>query len=177
MVFSQFVLAPFIAPNSKIPNSIQLIIFIASSILNAIFLKLKLILAYRGYVELAEEDDYDPVSFIPIRRSPTKYSNHDLYASDVVAELIRRVTTVCNFQDLIADPCKTYNEEDSCIVCLCQFQGKDEIRQLNTCRHIFHKSCLDRWIHHDQVLCPLCRTPFLPMEKKAQWLYHTYIGN
>ncbi|KAI3851044.1 hypothetical protein MKW92_045459 [Papaver armeniacum] len=170
MVFSQFDTAPFIAPNSKIPNSIQLIIYIARSILIAIFLKVERTLGHRGYVEQAEEDEHGLVPFNPIGRTLMKYSNHDLYASDVVAELIRRVTTVCNFEDLIADPCKTYYEEDSCVVCLCQFQGKDEIRQLNTCRHIFHKSCLDRWIHHDQVLCPLCRTPFLPMKIKAQWL-------
>ncbi|KAI3887029.1 hypothetical protein MKX03_025603 [Papaver bracteatum] len=167
MVFSPFLLAPFIAPNSKIPNSIQLIIFIASNILNAIFVKLKRFLGHRGYVEQAEEDEL---------MHRMKYSNHDLYASDVVAELIRRVTTICNFEDLIAYPCKTYYEEDSCIVCLCQFQGNDEIRQLNTCQHIFHKSCLDRWIHHDQVLCPLCRTPFLLMKKKGSMAV-AYIDN
>ncbi|KAI3997464.1 hypothetical protein MKX01_008071 [Papaver californicum] len=165
MVFSQFVVAPFIAPNSKIPNSIQLIIYIVRSILNAISLKLeRRISVLRGYVEQAEEDERHLVPINPIGRTLTKDSYRDLPSSEVIAELIRRVTTVSSFEDLIADPCTTYYEEDSCIVCLCQFHDKDEIRQLNTCRHIFHKSCLDLWVHHDQVLCPLCRTPFLAMK-------------
>ncbi|MCL7046175.1 hypothetical protein MKW94_016993 [Papaver nudicaule] len=150
MVFSPFVMAPFITPSSKIPSSIQLIIYIASSIVNSIFLNLKRILS-----EDKSEEDRD------------LEADHDLYTSDVVAELIRRVTTVSNFEDLISDTCATYYEEDSCIVCLCQFQRKDEIRQLNTCEHIFHRSCLDRWIHHGQVLCPLCRTPFLTMKRNS----------
>ncbi|MCL7046457.1 hypothetical protein MKW94_016879 [Papaver nudicaule] len=121
-------MAPFITPSSNIPSSIQLIIYIASSILYSF-----------------PEDRDLAVPLNPTRRYLTKEAHHDLYTPDAVTELIRQVTTV----------------EDSCIVCLCQFQGEDEIRQLNTCRHIFHRPCLDRWIHRDQVLCPLCRTPFL----------------
>ncbi|KAI3997454.1 hypothetical protein MKX01_008061 [Papaver californicum] len=177
MGFFPFVMAPHIAPNSKIPYSIHLIIYIVSSILKAIFLKLKQrILGHQGNVEQAAEVHHDQVlPFNTIGRNLTRVSFHDLYTSDNVAKLIRRVTSVSNFEDLIADPCTTYHEEDSCIVCLCQFHGKDVIRQLNTCRHIFHRSCFDQWIHHDQVLCPLCRTPFLAMKKTTMVV--AYIGN
>ncbi|KAI3913403.1 hypothetical protein MKW98_003882 [Papaver atlanticum] len=162
MGFFPFVMAPFIAPNSKIPYSIQLITYILITILKGIFLKFKRILGYRcDVVEQAEV----LVSFNPIGRNLMQDSYHDLYTADAVAELLRRVTTVSSFEDLIDNPCTTYHEEDSsCVVCLCQFQGKDEIRQLNTCRHIFHRQCLDRWIHYDQVLCPLCRTPLLAVK-------------
>ncbi|KAI3877810.1 hypothetical protein MKW92_013425 [Papaver armeniacum] len=173
MGFFPFVMAPFIAPNSKIPYSIQLIIYIVNNILKGIFLKLKRILGHLGDVDQAEV----LVSFDPIGRNLTQDSYPDLYASDDVAELLRRVTTVSNFEDLIANPCTTYHEEaSSCIVCLCQFLGKDEIRQLNTCQHIFHRQCLDRWIHHEQVLCPLCRTPFLSMKKRNSMAVD-YIGH
>ncbi|GFP81263.1 E3 ubiquitin-protein ligase rha1b [Phtheirospermum japonicum] len=37
-------------------------------------------------------------------------------------------------------------------------------RRLTNCRHIFHRSCLDRWMDHDQKTCPLCRTQFIPEE-------------
>ncbi|MCL7042152.1 hypothetical protein MKW94_022833 [Papaver nudicaule] len=131
-----FVLASSIQPNSRIPNSIQLIIYIVSSIFDAVFLKLKRTLGHHGYEEAAD---------------------HDLYTTDFVAG---RVTIVSNFEDLIADPC------------IMKKTGKDEIRQLDACRHIFHVSCLDQWIHTDQVLCPLCRTPFLGMKKNSL----AYIG-
>ncbi|KAI3842516.1 hypothetical protein MKX03_034382 [Papaver bracteatum] len=173
MGFFPFVMAPYIAPNSKIPYSIQLIIYIVYIILKGIFLKLKRILGHLGDVEQAEV----LVSFNPMGRNLMQDSYQDLYASDAVAELLRGVTTVSSFEDLIANPCTTHHEEDSrCIVCLCQFQGKDETTQLNICRHIFHRPCLDRWIHHDQVLCPLCRTPFLAMEKKLNGCV-AHIGN
>nr|KYP67299.1 RING-H2 zinc finger protein RHA1b [Cajanus cajan] len=52
--------------------------------------------------------------------------------------------------------------EESCAVCLFDFQGEEEIRRLPNCRHIFHRGCLDRWMGYHQRTCPLCRTPFIP---------------
>ncbi|KAG8391859.1 hypothetical protein BUALT_Bualt01G0230800 [Buddleja alternifolia] len=51
---------------------------------------------------------------------------------------------------------------ESCAVCLSELVGEEEIRWLSNCKHIFHRSCLDRWMDHDQITCPLCRTPFAP---------------
>ncbi|KAL5714756.1 Homeobox protein B-H1 [Ranunculus cassubicifolius] len=55
-----------------------------------------------------------------------------------------------------------YADPLSPTICLYEFQGKEEIRRLTNCRHIFHRICLDRWMDHDQKTCPLCRTPFIP---------------
>ncbi|CAL5411099.1 unnamed protein product [Camellia sinensis] len=59
------------------------------------------------------------------------------------------------FSDLVDPP-------ESCAVCLYDFDGGDEIRRLTNCCHIFHRSCLDRWMDHDHRTCPLCRTLFIP---------------
>ncbi|KAJ4954990.1 hypothetical protein NE237_011773 [Protea cynaroides] len=76
--------------------------------------------------------------------------------------LIREILPVVKFEDLItAGESET---SDSCAVCLYEFEGREEIRRLTNCRHIFHKSCLDRWMDHDQKTCPLCRTPFISDE-------------
>ncbi|OIT32211.1 PREDICTED: E3 ubiquitin-protein ligase RHA1B-like [Nicotiana attenuata] len=69
--------------------------------------------------------------------------------------LIRELLPVVKFSELVDPP-------ESCAVCLYEFDGDDEIRRLTNCRHIFHRSCLDRWMDHDQKTCPLCRTPFIP---------------
>ncbi|XP_022773207.1 E3 ubiquitin-protein ligase RHA1B-like [Durio zibethinus] len=73
----------------------------------------------------------------------------------VSALLIRELLPVVKFSDLVDPP-------DSCAVCLYDFKGQDEIRPLRNCRHIFHRSCLDRWMVYDQKTCPLCRTCFVP---------------
>ncbi|KAH7863209.1 hypothetical protein Vadar_014756 [Vaccinium darrowii] len=70
------------------------------------------------------------------------------------AILIRELLPVVKFSDLVDPP-------DSCAVCLYEFDGGEEIRQLPNCCHIFHRSCLDRWMDHDQQTCPLCRTRFV----------------
>ncbi|KFK33011.1 hypothetical protein AALP_AA6G318700 [Arabis alpina] len=51
---------------------------------------------------------------------------------------------------------------DCCAVCLHEFENEDEILRLTNCQHIFHRSCLDRWMMgYNQMTCPLCRTPFI----------------
>ncbi|PSS09392.1 E3 ubiquitin-protein like [Actinidia chinensis var. chinensis] len=74
----------------------------------------------------------------------------------VSAVLIRELLPVVKFADLV-DPLT-----EICAVCLYEFDGGDEIRRLTNCRHVFHRSCLDRWMDHDRRTCPLCRTQFVP---------------
>lgn len=88
--------------------------------------------------------------------------------SPVSAVLIREILPVFKFEDLRfvsgdVDP------PESCAVCLYEFEGGEEIRWLTNCKHIFHRSCLDRWMDHDQKTCPLCRTPFVPDEMKDEF--------
>ncbi|XP_019168700.1 PREDICTED: E3 ubiquitin-protein ligase RHA1B-like [Ipomoea nil] len=80
----------------------------------------------------------------------------------VSATLIRELLPVVKFSEL-ADP------PESCAVCLYEFDRDDEIRRLTNCRHIFHRSCLDRWMDHDQKTCPLCRTPFIPEDMQESF--------
>lgn len=44
-----------------------------------------------------------------------------------------------------------------CCVCLCGFQGSEEVSELS-CKHFFHKACLDKWFHNRHSTCPLCRS-------------------
>ncbi|CDP08780.1 unnamed protein product [Coffea canephora] len=86
----------------------------------------------------------------------------------ISAILIRELLPVVKFSDLVAgaggEP-----PEKSCAVCLSEFEGGEEIRWLKNCKHIFHRSCLDRWMDHDQKTCPLCRTPFVPRDLEDEF--------
>ncbi|CAI8613182.1 unnamed protein product [Vicia faba] len=45
----------------------------------------------------------------------------------------------------------------------------EEIRCITNYKHIFHKTCVDRWIDHDQKTCPLCKTHFIPCGKMEDY--------
>lgn len=60
--------------------------------------------------------------------------------------------------------------DSECPVCLQEFHKDQEVRVLPSCRHMFHRGCLDRWLEHEQFTCPLCRSSVVPEEvlKKQQ---------
>ncbi|KAL7607691.1 brassinosteroid-responsive RING protein 1 [Lactuca sativa] len=79
-------------------------------------------------------------------------------SSPVSAMVTREFLVVRSFKDI--DERKDL--EESCAVCLNEFEGDDKIRCLINCTHTFHQNCLDRWMDHVQGTCPICRTPILP---------------
>lgn len=47
-----------------------------------------------------------------------------------------------------------------CAVCLEDVQRGEAVRQLPACGHLFHKDCIDMWLH-SHTTCPLCRCELL----------------
>ncbi|XP_020219623.1 E3 ubiquitin-protein ligase RING1-like [Cajanus cajan] len=47
--------------------------------------------------------------------------------------------------------------QNECVICLTPFEEEDSVRKLHTCKHIFHTSCIDKWLGSHSG-CPLCRT-------------------
>ncbi|KAG0497011.1 hypothetical protein HPP92_001702 [Vanilla planifolia] len=54
-----------------------------------------------------------------------------------------------------------------CVICLSGIREGDEIRKPR-CSHLFHRSCLDRWIEQRRVDCPLCRGPLVSVDVKEK---------
>ena len=48
-----------------------------------------------------------------------------------------------------------------CAVCLEDVQGGEMVRQLPSCKHIFHVECVDMWLH-SHTTCPICRCDLSP---------------
>ncbi|KAL2918529.1 hypothetical protein HK105_201930 [Polyrhizophydium stewartii] len=46
---------------------------------------------------------------------------------------------------------------EKCSICLTQYDDGDELRVMS-CRHGFHKDCLDQWLVSYHNSCPICRT-------------------
>ncbi|MED6119604.1 hypothetical protein PIB30_013241 [Stylosanthes scabra] len=66
---------------------------------------------------------------------------------------------VARFQDL---KCLREEHEESseetCSICLVEFEDEDAVSKLRRCNHIFHLSCIEQWIDRNQFSCPLCRS-------------------
>ncbi|KAL6506793.1 hypothetical protein OROHE_022230 [Orobanche hederae] len=52
-----------------------------------------------------------------------------------------------------------------CSICLSEFDPTTEINRLS-CGHVFHKSCLERWLNYWNTTCPLCRNYMMPQEEE-----------
>lgn len=59
-------------------------------------------------------------------------------------------------------------KQQQCAVCLSDFGSGQEVRALPYCCHIFHKDCIDGWLHHNHRTCPLCRTSLLTEDISMQ---------
>ncbi|KAK6918355.1 Zinc finger, RING-type [Dillenia turbinata] len=111
---------------------------------------------------LGLDDFLEPTIIWP---NPPESAHDPVHLPDppISALLIRELLPVIKFSDLTDDP------PESCAVCLYEFEGKEEIRRLTNCKHIFHRMCLDRWMDCDQKTCPLCRTQFVPSELQEEF--------
>ncbi|KAI3944116.1 hypothetical protein MKW92_037318 [Papaver armeniacum] len=83
------------------------------------------------------------------------------------AESHHSAVTSANLE-LISSGKMKASDQDSCAICLRDYEGQDEIRPLISCHHIFHGSCLDRWIVGDQTTCPLCRNSLISSNSDVQ---------
>ncbi|CAL9038113.1 unnamed protein product, partial [Musa banksii] len=48
--------------------------------------------------------------------------------------------------------------EHVCVICMRNFEGSHEVRELSNCAHAFHTACLDSWMDEGRWTCPLCRS-------------------
>ncbi|GMM38013.1 hypothetical protein DASC09_053380 [Saccharomycopsis crataegensis] len=55
---------------------------------------------------------------------------------------------------------------DSCPVCLCEYEDEDACRKLRACGHFFHQECIDQWLITGRNSCPLCRKKGVAVKKK-----------
>ena len=110
------------------------------------------------------DPDVDWVTRSEAESAVTHYQYQPSCAS-ISATLIREMLPATRFGDVLAESgAEAGRVPESCAVCLYEFEEHDEIRRLRNCPHIFHRSCVDRWIDHDRKTCPLCRTSLIPDE-------------
>ncbi|KAA8526641.1 hypothetical protein F0562_008156 [Nyssa sinensis] len=80
--------------------------------------------------------------------------------SEAYMEELRSRTPAVRFDSVCSN-----EPEQECSVCLTQFEPDSDINHLS-CGHVFHKLCLEKWLKHWNVTCPLCRTRMVPLEEE-----------
>ncbi|XP_065512555.1 E3 ubiquitin-protein ligase Praja-2 [Caloenas nicobarica] len=71
-------------------------------------------------------------------------------------------TIDCLPQTIITDD---HNGLEQCAICFCEYV-KDEIITELPCHHLFHKSCVTRWLQESGT-CPVCRHVLVPVLPEA----------
>ncbi|XP_071715047.1 probable E3 ubiquitin-protein ligase XERICO [Rutidosis leptorrhynchoides] len=74
--------------------------------------------------------------------------------SKIYMEEFRSRTPTLRYDSL---SCTTKQE---CSVCLIEFKPDAKINRLS-CGHVFHKSCLEKWLNYWNITCPLCRNDMM----------------
>ncbi|TKY60721.1 putative RING-H2 finger protein ATL21A [Spatholobus suberectus] len=46
--------------------------------------------------------------------------------------------------------------DNTCAICLCEYEPKETLRSIPECNHYFHTDCIDEWLKLNGT-CPLCR--------------------
>ncbi|KAJ5408108.1 hypothetical protein N7509_001991 [Penicillium cosmopolitanum] len=49
------------------------------------------------------------------------------------------------------------SDGERCLICLSDYEVAEEVRELNKCKHVFHRDCIDQWLTTGRNSCPLCR--------------------
>ncbi|XP_062221210.1 probable E3 ubiquitin-protein ligase ATL45 [Phragmites australis] len=119
--------------------------------------------------------------FIPAAAAPRSGGATGARRPDdaVGATALRRAGCACVFKGAAAidvPPAFAYDDPESssksggstlCAVCLEDVQRGETVRRLPACEHLFHKECVDMWLH-SHTTCPLCRCELLPRRHAAK---------
>ncbi|KAH8114585.1 hypothetical protein DFH11DRAFT_172893 [Phellopilus nigrolimitatus] len=54
---------------------------------------------------------------------------------------------------------------DRCLICLDDYKPEDDLRLLS-CKHAFHKACVDQWLKTGRNNCPACRSKGVKTEEQ-----------
>ena len=58
-----------------------------------------------------------------------------------------------------------------CLICLDDYEPEHDIRVMS-CRHAFHKDCVDKWLQVGRNNCPACRSKVSEVEYLSINLSH-----
>ncbi|KAG8771424.1 hypothetical protein FRC12_003622 [Ceratobasidium sp. 428] len=74
-----------------------------------------------------------------------------------IAKAGLRVIKGAQLGEFAKDGGVTENCTERCLICLDDYADEEDLR-IMSCKHMFHKDCVDRWMETGRNNCPACRT-------------------
>jgi len=59
-------------------------------------------------------------------------------------------------------------DQDTCSICLSKYEKDEAVSYLNTCNHLFHTTCIDKWLRDFNHKCPVCRMSADPSKNESE---------
>lgn len=74
-------------------------------------------------------------------------------------------STISSFSKLVLGESRRLPgpNDNTCPICLSEYQPKETLRCIPECRHCFHAECLDEWLRMN-ITCPVCRNCPSPIQ-------------
>ncbi|KAJ4714207.1 RING-H2 finger protein [Melia azedarach] len=104
-----------------------------------------------------------PKCFIIVVRSTSNRSpphpedDHQHDSEDDQEDKLAAIPVLTYAETTLPSGSPVSSERESCAVCLGEYADTDIVRVLPSCKHMFHKNCIDRWLTVRSSNCPFCR--------------------
>ncbi|KAI3867339.1 hypothetical protein MKW98_001773 [Papaver atlanticum] len=76
----------------------------------------------------------------------------------LIKEELKEKLPIVTFDESLRD------KDSLCCVCLGDFELREQLQQIPSCKHVFHVECIHHWLRTNST-CPLCRCFILPVKK------------
>jgi hypothetical protein len=99
-----------------------------------------------------------PVADLPVVADPP-VANLPVVADPPVADLpvVADPPVVPPVLSIIYNNAVIPFEQTECPICLNDFENLEELIQISSCRHVFHRDCMDAYLENGPLVCPCCR--------------------
>ncbi|XP_058009722.1 probable E3 ubiquitin-protein ligase RHA4A [Hevea brasiliensis] len=154
-------LPPNATPPHLYPQALQLKLYqtfiFSIPILFSIILLLLFYLFYLKRKATSSSLSSSPTQILPITSNQSTQSAPSVCQIGLKKEIKDKLPIVLFDEEL-------RTREPQCCVCLGEFEIKEELLQIPTCKHVFHIECIHHWLHSNST-CPLCRSFVIPTTK------------
>ncbi|XP_010267578.1 PREDICTED: probable E3 ubiquitin-protein ligase RHA4A [Nelumbo nucifera] len=116
-----------------------------------------LLLFYLFYLKRRASNLSPSPPTLPLRSGQATPYNHLSPAVALKEEAKDKLPIVIFDEDL-------KSRDSQCCVCLGDFEIKEQLNQIPSCKHVFHVDCIDHWLRANAT-CPLCRCSILLTRK------------
>lgn len=95
----------------------------------------------------ADNPSYEDMQLLSTLLGPVKppvATQEDLTSAGGIYRIVTRDGCL-HAEPLVGSPASSIVivPEDRCLICLCDYEVSEEVRQLNKCRHVYHRECID----------------------------------